>query len=290
MSNTTILKRRISSVKNTKQITKAMELVAASKMKKAQEHAVSSRDYRHAARSILSRLSGVSDLSRHPLFETRKIKSKVIVVITSDRGLAGAYNSNVFRLLTKKITEDKKQNIKVEVVAIGRQAGHFLPRIKDIKTTAVYPMFSAKPSESEIRNISNPIFKKFLAKEIDSVEVIYTHFISNIKQEAKLLTLLPEDLNGDKNDKISELEVAIFEPRIEDIVEEVTRRLLQVQLWQALLESLASEHSMRMLAMKNATDNANEIIDDLTLAYNTARQAAITQEIAEIVGGAEAVS
>jgi F-type H+-transporting ATPase subunit gamma len=289
MSNTTILKSRIKSVKNTKQITKAMELVAASKMKKAQEHAVSSRDYRRAAKSILSRLSGVSDVSRHPLFAKRKVRTKLIVVITSDRGLAGAYNSNAFKLLARKVSDDKKKNINVEVVAIGRQAAHFLPRIKEIKTIAVYPMFTTKPTESEIRNMANPIFKKFLAEEIDAVEVIYTHFISNISQQAQSITLLPEDLNGDKPD-ISELEVAIFEPNIEDIVEDVTRRLLQVQLWQALLESLASEHSMRMMAMKNATDNANEIIDDLTLAYNTARQAAITQEIAEIVGGAEAVS
>ena len=289
MSSTTVLKRRIKSIKNTKQITKAMELVAASKMKKAQEHAVFSRDYRHAAKSILSRLSGVTDLSEHSLFKTRKVKTKLVVAITSDRGLAGAYNSNVFRLLTKKIQEDKKKSIKVEVVAIGRQAAHFLPRIKDIKTIAVYPMFTTKPSESEIRNIANPIFEKYLNKEIDAVEVIYTDFISNINQKARSITLLPEDLNGEKPD-VSELEVAIFEPAIEDIVEDVTRRLLQVQMWQAMLESLASEHSMRMMAMKNATDNANEIIDDLTLAYNTARQAAITQEIAEIVGGAEAVS
>jgi F-type H+-transporting ATPase subunit gamma len=288
MSNTTVLKTRIKSVKNTKQITKAMELVAASKMKKAQDHAVSSRDYGAAAKSILSRLSAVTDVSNHPLFEKRKVGTKLIVVITSDRGLAGAYNSNIFRLLAKKVSQDKHRGIKTDVVAIGRQAGHFLPRVRDVKTTAVYPMFSDKPSESALRNIANPIFKKYLNKEIDAVEVIYTRFISNISQEAKSITLLPEELNG-QTPKVSPLEVAIFEPFVGDIVEDLARRLLQVQLWQALLESLASEHSMRMMAMKNATDNANEIIDDLTLAYNTARQAAITQEIAEIVGGAEAV-
>lgn len=292
MSSTTALKRRIGSVKNTKQITKAMELVAASKMKKAQDHAVSSRDYRLAAKSILSRVSGVTDVSNHPLFEKRKVKTKLIMVITSDRGLAGAYNSNIFRLLTKRINEDKSKGVDVEVVAIGRQAGHFLPRIKDVKTTAVYPMFTGKPSETEIRNIANPIFQKYLDKQIDAVEVIYTNFISNISQEATAITLLPEELNKNGKDSkdISDLEVAIFEPNIEDIVEDLTRRLLQVQIWQVLLESLASEHSMRMMAMKSATDNANDIIDDLTLAYNTARQAAITQEIAEIVGGAEAVN
>jgi F-type H+-transporting ATPase subunit gamma len=288
MANTTILKRRIGSIKSTKQITKAMELVAASKMKKAQDHATSSRAYRAAARSILDRLSGVTDVSNHPLFEARKVKNKLVIVITSDRGLAGAYNSNVFRLMAKKVGEDQKKNINVEVVAIGRQAAHFLPRIKDVKTIAAYPMFNTRPSETEIRNIANPIFKKYVDKEIDAVEVVYTDFISNINQETKSVTLLPTEISEQK--QASELEVAIFEPAIEEAVEDITRRLLQVQLWQALLESLASEHSMRMMAMKNATDNANDIIDDLTLAYNTARQAAITQEIAEIVGGAEAVS
>jgi F-type H+-transporting ATPase subunit gamma len=288
MSNTIALKRRIKSIKNTKQITKAMELVAASKMKKAQEYAVSSRDYREAAKSILSRLSHVSDLSTHPLFEKRKVKIKSVIVITSDRGLAGAYNSNVFRHIAKKARDDQSEGVKLEVIAIGRQASHFLPRIKDIKTVAAYPMFIAKPNEVEIRNIANPIFKKFLNKEIDAVEVVYTDFISNINQQVKTVALLPTEIS--KTEKVSKLEVAIFEPAIEDAVEDISKRLLQVQLWQALLESLASEHSMRMMAMKNATDNANDIIDDLTLEYNTARQAAITQEIAEIVGGAEAIS
>lgn len=288
MAQTTILKRRIRSVKNTKQITKAMELVAASKMRRAQAAAVSTRDYRVAAHDILERIGGVSDVANHPLFVTRPIDSRLIVVITSDRGLAGAYNGNVLKRLIAQINEDKKNKVKTQVIAIGRVGAQFVARLEDVGLAAVYPMFAKDPKPSEIRPLVDIIFEKYADRSVDIVNLIYTGFVSNISQQVEDVKLLPTHMDGEK--QWSELEVAIFEPDVSEIVEAAVARLIEVQVWQAVLESLASEHSMRMVAMKNATDNASDIIDDLTLVFNTARQADITQQIAEIVGGAEAVA
>lgn len=288
MSNITTLKRRIGSVKNTKQLTKAMQLVSASKMRKAQAGATSSRPYRETAHDIFGRMSTVSDVRRHPLFSSRPVKNRLSIVITSDRGLAGAYDGNILRILTKGIVADESKHIKNQIIAIGRQAGRFAGRVDGLKLVAAYPMFSKEPTPADIRPIITTALDLFENGEVDSVEVIYTEFVSNMRQVAKTVQLLPAHQPEDMTR--SELENAFFEPSIDAIVEDATLRLIEAQLWQALLESLASEHSMRMVAMKNATDNASDIIDDLTLQFNTARQAAITQEIAEIAGGAEAVS
>jgi len=288
MAQTTALKRRIRSVKNTKQITKAMELVAASKMRRAQASAVSTRDYRVAAHEILGRIGGVSDIANHPLFVTRDVHSRLVILITSDRGLAGAYNGNVLKRLLAQINEDKKNKIKTHVIAVGRVGAQFVARLEGAALVAAYPMFGRDPKPSEMRPLVDIIFEKYTDRSIDGVNIIYTGFVSNISQQVETVKLLPTQLQGEKH--WSELEVAIFEPDVNEIVEAAVTRLIEVQMWQAILESLASEHSMRMVAMKNATDNANDIIDDLTLEFNTARQSAITQQIAEIVGGAEAVA
>jgi F-type H+-transporting ATPase subunit gamma len=287
MANTTALKRRIGSVKNTRQITKAMELVAASKMKKAQDQAQATREYRISAQGILSRLAGVSDVSINPLFVVRKPKVHLVMAISSDLGLAGGYDGNVFKKLTALIEENDKKKIKTIVVSVGKKGGQFISRLKEVTMASAYAMFSSQPTPADIRPIITDILKRYEGENIDKASIIYTEFVSNLSQEVKVLDLLPAVI--EKEDKISELEVAIFEPNIEEIVEDAVLRLIEVQVWQSLVESLASEYSMRMMAMKNASDNARDIIDDLTLEYNTARQADITQEIAEIVGGAEAV-
>lgn len=289
MANTTALKRRITSVKSTRQITKAMELVAASKMRRAQDQARSTRDYRNAAESILSRLSTVSEVSRHPLFVRREIKSELLIVITSDRGLAGAYDSNVLKRLSSRIEENDQRKVSTFVLSIGKKGGQFASRVEGVNLFGAYPMIVDNPSPADIRPIITEVLNQYEAKIVDSVGLIYTQFVSNLKQEVKFSEVLPtEEPSADH--KMSELEMAFFEPSIEEIVEDAVLRLIESQIWQSVLESLASEHSMRMIAMKNATDNAGDIIDDLTLEFNTARQAAITQEIAEIVGGAEAIA
>jgi F-type H+-transporting ATPase subunit gamma len=290
MANTTTLKRRIGSVKNTRQITKAMELVAASKMRRAQEQAISSRDFRIQAHDILERLSGVSDVQRHPLFVKRTLKNRLVIVITSDTGLAGAYDANVLKRLTSILKEDQDNKADTHVITIGKKGAQFVSRLDTVALLAAFPIFSTHPKPAEIRPIVNTLFELYSEEKVDAVTIVYTNFVSSIRQEVQALQLLPAQPPEIDKNKISPLEVAIFEPSIESIVESVVARLIEVQVWQATLESLASEHSSRMLAMKNASDNASDIIDDLTLEFNTARQADITQQIAEIVGGAEAMT
>jgi len=287
MANTIVLKRRIGSIKSTKQITKAMELVSASKMRRAQERALKSREYQSLAYSLLARLSSFEEAAIHPLFEKRKVKSKLYILVTSNSTLAGAYNSNVEKLLTRSILDNESQSIKSSVIAIGNQGAHYVRRLQGINLVAVYPAFGDQPTESDIKPVLNTILEKYKSSEVDEVEIVYTVYKSNLVQIATELSVLPAKFEGDV--KSEKHDFTNFEPSVDVVLDSVTTRLIEVQLWQALLESLASEHSMRMLAMKNATDNASDIIDDLTLEFNTARQASITQELAEITGGAEAL-
>ena len=288
MASTITLKRRIGSVRNTRQITKAMELVAASKMRKAQEHAQHGRVYREAAYSLLTRLSRITEASEHPLFAKRPVRTKIYIVISSNRGLAGAYNANIMRLLAKSILADSQAKVTSQVIAIGKQAANFARRLHGVELIAAYPAFGDNPSANDIRPLLNTVTKLYMDKQVDSVQLLFTEFKSNLSQIAKALSLLPAQFEDTGED--ATLDNVTFEPSIEAVLDNVTIRLLEVQLWQAMLESIASEHSMRMMAMKNATDNANDLVDDLTLEFNTARQAAITQELAEITGGAEAIS
>ncbi len=293
MSGVTSLKRRITSVKNTRQITKAMELVSASKMRRAQEFAVNSRPFKEQARLLIGQLSSVSDVKLDNLFTTRPIKNELLIVVTSDRGLAGAYNSNVLKRLVTTVQENKASKVKSSIITIGRKAGKFVAKIDGVDHHSAYPMLGDQPSPQAIVPVIEDITNQYLESKVDSVKVIYTQFISNLRQDVVTNSLIPYSIDSDDKKtevhELSPLEVAIFEPSVEAIIESTAVRLIEVQLWQALLEAGASEHSMRMMAMKNASDNAADIIDDLTLEFNTARQAAITQEIAEIVGGAEAV-
>lgn len=289
MPSTQILQRRIKSVKSTRQITKAMELVAASKMRKATEVAQSGRSYRQAAHDLLSRLTTVTDVNEHPLYVQREIKTRLCIVITSDRGLAGAYNANVIKMLTRAALEDDKKGIKTQAIVIGSRGTQFVRRLEDVKLIAAFPAFGDHPSANDIRPILTNAVGMYAKQEVDDVQLLYTVHRSNILQEATSLSLLPARLDATDIEGTESLGNVTFEPSITEVLDNVTERLLEVQIWQAMLESIASEHSMRMLSMKNATDNANDLVDDLTLAFNTARQANITQEIAEVTGGAEAM-
>lgn len=291
MASTQQLKRRIGSVKNTKQITKAMELVAASKMRKATEAAHSGRAYREAAHSILTRLSQVTEIGDHPLYKKRAVNRRLYVLITSNRGLAGAYNTNIIKLLTNSVKSDRATGIKSQVIVIGRRGAQFLRRIEGIELIAAYDDFGDHPSANDIRPILTTIIEKYRDAETDQVRLLYTEHKSNLSQVPLSLAILPASFDEEAEASAAgqQLNEVTFEPSIEEVLNNVTERLLEVQIWQSLLESIASEQSMRMLSMKNATDNATEIIDDLTLEFNTARQAKITQELAEITGGAEAM-
>lgn len=289
MPNTIAIKRRITSVRNTRQITKAMELVSASKMRRAQERARRSRDYQIAAYDLLARLSSLKEAETHPLFAKRKVQSRLYVVVTSNSGLAGAYNYNVLKTFTKAITADRDAGIKSHVIAVGKKGAQFMRRLEHIDLLAVYPAFGDEPTANDIRPILNTLLDEYRGKEIDEANIIYTVFKSNISQQATRLSILPANVDQEVDEPDYKYSFTNFEPSVDVVLGSAAARLIEVQIWQALLESLASEHSMRMLAMKNATDNANDLIDDLTLEFNTARQAAITQELAEITGGAEAI-
>jgi F-type H+-transporting ATPase subunit gamma len=289
MPSVQLLQRRIKSVKSTRQITKAMELVAASKMRKATEVALAGRSYREAAHDLLSRLTTVTDVNEHPLYAQREVKTRLYVAITSDRGLAGAYNANIIKLMTRAAIEDDKKGIKTQAIVVGNRGVQFVRRINDIELLAAFNGFGDHPSANDIRPILTTIVDLYTNQSVDDVQLLYTVHRSNILQEAASLSLLPARLDTTDPNGVASLDSVTFEPSVTAVLDNVTERLLEVQIWQAMLESIASEHSMRMLSMKNATDNANDLIGDLTLAFNTARQANITQEIAEITGGAEAM-
>ncbi len=287
MANTIALRGRIKSVKNTRQITKAMELVSASKMRRAQEAALRSRAYRNLARSILVRLRELTKVDQHPLYQVRPVRSKTYVVITSNRGLAGAYNSNVLRLLAKRLVTDRDKGVQAKLILIGKKGVNFVARFEGVEIMAVYNDFPDVPSANDLRPILNTVLNQYREAIVDAVDIVYTDYRSSLTQVAKRERLLP--VADESADVKPDTERAIFEPSPEAVLNTITERLVEVQLWQALLESGASEQAARMMAMKTASDNAGELIDDLTLAMNTARQAAITQELAEITGGADAI-
>lgn len=287
MAGLITLKRQITSIRNTRQITKAMELVSASKLRRAQAYARKSRDYRDLAYDLLRKLNAMSEVERLPLFRKRPVKNRLYVVITSNTGLAGAYNANILKLLTAGLREDRAKKVKSHVITVGSKGAQFVRRLHDVNLTAVYQPFGDHPTANDIRPILNTVIDQYTTEAIDDVRVLLTEFKSNLVQAATSLQLLPAPLLDVDS---APAPISNFEPDVETVVAEVTTRLIEAQIWQSILESLASEHAMRMMATKNATDNATDLIDDYTLELNTARQASITQELAEITGGAEALA
>ena len=289
MPSTRALKTRIRSVKSTKQITKAMQLVAASKMRKAQEAEAASAPYTRAANEILSHLASQGVTDQHPLYQTRDlVRSRLLIVIATDKGLAGAYDANVLKLYAKQLIADDAEGVKNESITIGRRANRFASKLKDTTITAAYQDLPDDPAGSQLRAIVDMAIAKFEAGEVDAVDVIFTEYVSSVNQQARMQRVLPAGYEQvEVSDAVRE---AKFEPSEEEVLEAVTYRLIEAQVYHALLTSRASEYIMRMMAMKNATDNATDLIDDLTLAMNKARQAAITQELAEISGGVEALN
>jgi F-type H+-transporting ATPase subunit gamma len=292
MASTQVLKARIRSVKSTKQITKAMQLVAASKMRRAQDSSKASMPYAMAARELLTVLSKHTSVKNHPLFVKREVKSRLLIVIASDKGLAGAYNSNIIKAYVQQLQSDKEFDIKNKTIAVGRKIGQFATRIQDVEVLGFYENIPDRPSKLEFRAILDTAIDGFLSGEYDAVDVIFTKFVNSIRQKSKVLRVLPAGFKPKLADDEIEVSMAdaIYEPDASEVIEKVAHRLVSTQVFQAFLDAKASEHSMRMLAMKNATDNANDLTDDLTLAMNKARQGAITQELAEISGGVEALN
>lgn len=279
MANTQDIRRRIKSIRNTAQITKAMQMVAASKMRKAQAHALAGRPYATLMNKVLVSLQHRADHKLHPLLQVREVKKELVIVISTDKGLAGALNTNLLREAAKFDAST------TGYVVAGRKARQFLARTK----RELLADFELKDSPTfvETKPIANFAIEKFLTGEVDKVSVLFTHFINTINQRPTLRTLLPIspfDLpqQSETEQKSDPLLGYIFEPTAEGVLEAMLPYYLQYQIFQMVLDARASEHSARMVAMKNATDNAKQFIKDLTLEYNKMRQASITTELLEI--------
>ncbi len=275
------IRRRIKSVKNTAQITKAMQMVAASKMRKAQEAALNGRPYALLLNRVLVSLRNRLDQNLHPLLEKREVKNEMVVVLSTDKGLCGGLNTNLFREVTNFNTQT------TQFISVGRKGTQFLARTKR-NMIADFPL-KDQPTFLETKVISKFFIERFLSGEVDKVTVLWPRFVNTLTQKPTALTLLPitspeeAGLTGATEAPIPEPEGdIIFEPSPEKILENIVPYYVHFALFQMLLATRASEHSARMVAMKSATDNAKEIVKDLTLEYNKARQANITKELLEI--------
>jgi F-type H+-transporting ATPase subunit gamma len=288
MAQTRTLQRRIRSVKSAKQITKALEVVAASRMRRVVQLVEGSRTYGELAAAIMAKIAVNPEARNLPFFTPATGKPALYIVFTSDRGQAGAFNSNVFHLA---INSFKQEGQTTRVIAFGRKGTRFFSRFKGIDLKGAYEDIDDVPDINIFASTMETIINSLSNGEIGKVVMVYTQFVSPLTQKATAIQLFPIDLSqvqapdGQPTNVVSE-----FEPDITDVIDEGIRLYLQARLMQAKIESAASEHAMRMVAMGNANRNASDLIDNLTLELNATRQAAITQEIAEITGGAAAIA
>lgn len=288
MASTRQLKSRIRSVGSTKQITKAMQMVAASKMRRAQDADKAALPYTRAAQEILTHFASQGIVKDHRWFVERPVKTRLLVLIAADKGLAGAYNANVFKEYITCLREDDAKGIVNQTIAVGRKASQFVSRLKDTLVIGTYEDMPDHPEGAQFHAILNTAKDAYEEGVVDAVDVIYTEFVSSMTQTAKTTRLFPA---GFSKVVVPEyVREAKYEPSVERVLDDAAYRLVGAQLFQAFLDARASEHSMRMIAMKSATDNASDLVSDLTLAMNKARQGAITQELSEISAGAEAMS
>lgn len=281
MPNSRDIKRRIRSIENTRQITKAMEMVAATKMRRAQTSVMASRAYAEAAERMLRAVGSNADTLGHPLLTARPVKHTAILVMASDRGLAGAMNTNVLRAAV----ETHASAGKASFIAIGRKS---LPLRRNGELTGSFDGLSDSPQYVDVLPIARIATEEFAAGNVDRVVLVYPKFISTLRNEPVVEQLLPAIVE-ESDETVTQSAQTLFEPSPEAVLETLVPRLVETRLYQALLELKASEHSSRMMAMRNATDNASELLDALTFSYNQARQAVITTEIAEIAAAAASV-
>ncbi len=283
------LRRRIRSVENTAKITKAMSMIAASKMRRAQEMALQSRPYAEDMRNLLADLAAQpapdDEEYIHPLLRTREIKRAEIVVITPDRGLTGGLHSRINRVVAEFILERQKLDIETSVIAVGRKGRDFLVRTgQDVR--AVISDIGDRPELEDVRPIATLVNDAYSEERVDAVYLAYADFVSTVTQRPIVQPLLPV-VPAELDDK--DMVGYIYEPDPLTVMAALLPRFVDMQVYHAVLESVASEQSARMVAMRNATDNANDMVDDLTLEMNKARQESITSELLDIVGGAAAV-
>lgn len=290
MASSREIRRRIKSVKNIQQITKAMKMVAAARLRRAQEKANASKPYATKIKEVLSNVvANTKDLS-HPLLEEREVKKIAYFIVSADKGLAGSYNSNLIKAAVQRVGTAPQEDI--AIVTLGRKAFDYFRR-RNYTIDNQYTGFSERPTYQHAVTIANEMTQKFVSGEYDEIHVIYTKFYSPLHHEPTSIKVLPVETpkaavmqaQEDSND----IREYIFEPSPEVALEALVPRYLEITVYAALMQSAASELGARMAAMGSATDNARDLIAKLTLNYNKLRQAGITREISEIVGGAEAL-
>ncbi len=298
MANTREIRLRIRSVKNISQVTRALQAVSASRVRKAMEAVQATRPYASKAWQVLSHIAGQPGReSLHPLLTQRKeVKSVIVVMVSGERGLAGAYNTNVLRFT---LNEFRNYRVPVRYVAVGKKGAELLYR-RGLNVLAQFTDLPPEPQFSDVSAAGRILVDEFLAGKADEVYLIYTDFINMLRQVPTMKKLLPLEFStseglvqaefGNQPKRTGPAPAYIYEPGQFEILEEIVPRFTSLQVFQALLESVASEHAARMVAMKNATDNASELAGGLTLQYNKVRQQGITSEMLDIVGGAEAMS
>ena len=293
MANLKEIRAKVTSIQSTQKITRAMQMVAASKMRRAQERMEVGRPYAESMRRVISHLVHASSDYQHPYMEARPVNKVGYIVIASDRGLAGGLNINLFKALTKSIQQYQDQSVHAEFAVIGSKAVSFFKSFGG-KVTSAITDYGDNPTFEQLNAPVQAMLDDYNAGKIDRIYVVYNQFVNAMTQKPTInqLVPLPEGALADEQSGV-QTELSwdyIYEPDIETLIDGLLGRYIESIVYQAVMENIASEQSSRMVAMKAATDNAGDLINDLQLVYNKLRQAAITREISEIVGGAAAVS
>lgn len=280
------IRNQIKSVRNTQKITRAMEMVAASKMRRAQERMRAARPYAEKIRGVIGHLHYAHPEYRHPFLDEREVRRAGVIVVTSDRGLCGGLNTNVLRATIRLMREWHEKKIEIDVCTIGSKGFGFMKRI-GANIVSHTPRLGDVPRAEDLIGGVKVMLDSYTAGTVDCLYLVFNRFINTMSQQPLLEQLLP--LQGDEGTTLKHYWDYLYEPDAKDVLDDLLRRYIETQVYRAVVENLACEQSARMVAMKSASDNAGKLIDELRLRYNKARQAAITQELSEIVGGAAAV-
>lgn len=286
MSGAKEIRGKIKSIKNTQKITKAMEMVAASKMRKAQDRMAASRPYAEKMRNVIAHLSQAHAEIKHPFMVEREIKRVGYIVVTSDRGLCGGLNVNLFKKTIADMKAHHEKGVEIDVVPVGRKAVEYFKR-QNANIVAQASQLGDSPHINDLIGSVKVMLDAFTAGKIDALYLVSNEFVNTMTQQAGVQQLLP--VSGTSDDELKHHWDYIYEPDSKEILDGLLMRFVESQVYQGVVENIACEMSARMIAMKAATDNAGDIIGNLETMYNKARQAAITQEISEIVAGASAV-
>jgi F-type H+-transporting ATPase subunit gamma len=282
------IRTKIASIKNTQKITRAMEMVAASKMRRTQERMRASRPYATKIYNVVRHIARATSEYRHPFMLSRDIKRIGVIVVTTDRGLCGGLNANLLRETLRVIRQWQTDGKEVDLCVIGRKGQAFFRRVGG-RVTAAVDQLGDRPGVKDLIGVTKVMIDAYYQGEIDALHVVYNEFVSTMSQKPTVKQLLPLPLAEEDSTTLGHHWDYIYEPDAKELLDALFERYIELQVYQSVVENIACEQAAKMIAMKSATDNAGELIKQFQLAYNKARQAAITQELAEIAGGAEAL-